>query len=131
MKLRVFTPTQVVLEQEVAHVTVEDVTGSLGVRPGHAPLVTALVPGIVTARDATERERYVAVDGGVMTVAGNAVDVVSRQAVASDDLDHLETTVLAGFEQAVAGARANRAAFEKMRVRFMRGILDYDRADVS
>ncbi len=30
MKLRVMTPTRVVLEQDVAHVTAEDATGSLG-----------------------------------------------------------------------------------------------------
>jgi F0F1-type ATP synthase epsilon subunit len=34
MKLRVFTPTEVVFEEEVAHVTVEDPTGLPGIPAG-------------------------------------------------------------------------------------------------
>jgi len=41
VNVRVITPTEVVLDLEATHVTVEDITGSLGFRPGHLPLVTA------------------------------------------------------------------------------------------
>ena len=68
MKLRVLTPTEVVLDEDVVHVSVEDPTGSLGFRPGHAPLVTPLVRGILTARDAAGRERYVALDGVISLI---------------------------------------------------------------
>ena len=40
MKLRILTPTEVLLDKDVVHVTAEDATGSLGIRPGHAALVT-------------------------------------------------------------------------------------------
>ncbi len=130
MKLRITTPTKAIIEQEVVHVSAEDPTGSLGIRPGHAPLVTPLVPGVVTARAAGGGEQYVAVNGGVMVVNGEAIEIVSRQAVASQDLAHLEQTVVAGFEKEMENDKANRMAFEKLRVTFMRGVLDYDRADV-
>jgi F-type H+-transporting ATPase subunit epsilon len=129
MKLRVLTPAAVVLDRDVVHVTAEDATGSIGVRPGHAPFVTALVPCIVTARSAGGAETYVAVNSGVMLVGAEGVEIAARQAVISDDLRHLEETVVAGFEKAAQGDRANRAAFEKMRVQFMRGVLEFDRAD--
>jgi len=128
VKLRVFTCTEVLLEQEVAHVTVEDPTGSLGIRPGHAPLVTPLVPGILVARDTDGAERYAALNGGVLVVRPDLVEVASRQGVVSDDLQHLETTVLSTFERQVEEDRANHTAFEKMRISFMRRVLEFEQA---
>ena len=128
MKLRVMSCTQVLLDEDVAHVTVEDLTGSLGIRPGHAPLVTALVPGILIARGTDGKQRYVAVDGGVLTVTGDEVRVASRQAVVSGDLQRLEDTVVRQFETQTAADRANHTAFEKMRISFMRRVLEFDQA---
>ena len=128
MKVRVLTPSRVVLEADAVHVTAEDLTGSLGIRPGHAPLVTALVRGILTVRSRGGRERHVAVNGGVMVVRPDLVEVVSRQAVASDDFQRLEGTVLAQFDSEAREQQANHVAFEKMRVRFMRSILEIERA---
>ena len=128
MKVRVLTPTEVVLERDAAHVTVEDPTGSLGIRPGHAPLVTPLVQGILIARDANGSERYVAVDGGVAVVNDDVVEVATRQAVAGDDLAHLEDTVLVEFEKHAEEDRTNQVAFEKMRISFLRNVLEAERA---
>ena len=127
MKLRVLTPTEVVLDEDVVHVSVEDPTGSLGFRPGHAPLVTPLVRGILTARDAAGRERYVALDGGVALVGGDTVQVVSRQAVESDDLDHLEREVVSEFARQAEEDQVNFVAFEKMRLAFMRRLLELEK----
>jgi len=128
MILRVLTPTQVVVEQEVIHVTVEDVTGSLGIRPGHAPLVTPLTASLVIARKPGGDEDYVAVNGGVMVVDAQSVKVVSRKAVLSSDLEHLENDVLEGFDRETEQDKKNVVAFEKMRLDFMRRILEFDRA---
>lgn len=129
MKLRVLTPSEVILEQDVTHVTAEDPTGSLGIRPGHATLMTPLVPGIVIARSESGSQRYVAVNGGVMLVDSNTVEIVSRQAVTGTNRAELETKVVAGFEKDNDDDRANRAAFEKLRISFMRGVVELDMAD--
>lgn len=129
MILRVLSPTEVALEQEVAHVTMEDPTGSLGVRPGHAPMVTPLVPGILTARAADGTERYLAVNGGVAVVNRDIVEVVSRQVVESDDIGHLERDVLTEFDRQDQQDRTNFVAFEKMRLAFMRRLLELERGD--
>ena len=128
MKLRILTPTEVILEEEVTHVTAEDVTGSLGIRPGHAALVTPLAAGIVTVRTSGSGERYVAVNGGVMIVTGEEVEIVSRQAVVSRDLARLEGTVLAEFNKENFDDRLNKVAFEKMRLNLMRRVLEVERA---
>lgn len=127
MRLRVFTPTEVVLETDAQHVTVEDPTGSLGIRPGHAPLVTPLVKGILQART-EEGDRYAAVNGGVMVVTGDRVDVVTRQAVAGDDLAHLEEDVLGSFFEVSEQEKKNHVAFERLRVDFMKRMLEFEKA---
>lgn len=129
MRLTVFTPTEVVLEQEVTHVTVEDPTGSLGFRPGHAPLVTPLARGILVARDTEGAERYVALDGGVAMVDRDEVEVVSRRAVESEDLEHLERNVLAQFRARAEEEKTNFVAFEKMRISFMRQLLRLEKGE--
>ena len=129
MKLRVLTPTEVVLEDDVVHVSVEDPTGSLGFRAGHAPLVTPLVRGILTARSADGRERYVALDGGVAIVGNDVVEIASRQAVESDDLDHLERNVVSEFARQAQQDQANFVAFEKMRLSFMRRLLELEKGE--
>jgi len=128
VKIRILTPSEVVLDQEVEHVTVEDATGSLGIRPNHATLVTALVPGIVCARAAGGSETYVAVNAGLMLVDGDVVEIVSRQAVRGSDMLQLEQNVVAGFEKEVDEDRANRVAFEKLRLSFLRGVVEMDKA---
>jgi len=128
VRLCVFTPTDVVLDEEVAHVTVEDPTGSLGVRSGHAPLVTPLVQGILVARLRDGGERYLALDGGVALVNRDVMEVVSRRAVESDDIAHLEDNVLTQFAMRAAEDRTNFVAFEKMRLSFMRRLLELEKA---
>ena len=126
MKVRVITPTNVVLETDAAHVTVEDVTGSLGIRPGHIPMVTALEACMLLARDSGGAERYVALDGGVLVVTGDVVTVTSRRAVAGDDLEHLEETVLADFKTEADHERNANAAFQKLRIAFLRRLFDME-----
>jgi F-type H+-transporting ATPase subunit epsilon len=130
MKLRIMTPTELTLELEAAHVTVEDMSGSLGIRPHHTSLVTALVPGIVAVRGTGGEDKYAAVNGGVLVVHGGDVDIVSREAVVSNDPARLDSEVVAGFEREEAADRTNHVAFEKMRIRLMKSVLDFDRADL-
>jgi len=120
--------TDVVLDQEAVHVTAEDPTGSLGIRPGHAPLVTPLVQSIVAVRDAQGNVTYAAVNGGVLVVTGEDVRVASRQAVVGNDMAHLENTVLRRFEEETEASKISHTTFEKLRLDFMRRVLEFEQA---
>jgi F-type H+-transporting ATPase subunit epsilon len=128
MKLRVFTPSEVVLECEAVHVTAEDTTGSLGIRADHAPLVTPLVRGILMVRQPDGVERFVVVDRGVLLVCDDVVLVASRQAVESDSIADLDRISREQFEQEAELDKSTHVAFEKMRISFMRGVLEMERA---
>jgi F-type H+-transporting ATPase subunit epsilon len=97
LHLTVTTPAQVLAESDnVVAVRVEDPSGSFGVLPGHADLLTVLVPSVVRWRTADGAARFCAVRGGVFTVfAGRDVAVACREGVVGDSLDDLEAKVRA------------------------------------
>jgi len=97
LHLTVTTPAQVLAESDnVVAVRVEDPSGSFGVLPGHADLLTVLIPSVVRWRTADGAARFCAVRGGVFTVsAGRNVAVACREGVVGDSLDDLEAKVRA------------------------------------
>jgi F-type H+-transporting ATPase subunit epsilon len=64
----------------------------MGILPGHAPLVTALRPGIVTIFRGGRREPIV-VFGGIAEVSPAGLSVLADKALPREDLD---MTALAG-----------------------------------
>jgi len=124
MKLTVTTPARVVVDtDDVAALRAEDASGSFGLLPGHADLLTVLVPTVITWRDAAGRAHYVAVRGGVLSVrAGASIAVATRQAVAGDDFDALDVALAQVMEAArdeEAQARSEALGLEAAAVRHL------------
>ena len=55
---------------DVVSVRAEDASGSFGILPGHADLLTVLTPSVVAWRHADGRPGWCAVRRGVLTVRG-------------------------------------------------------------
>jgi len=124
MKLTVTTPlTRVVDIEGVRHVRAEDSSGAFGILRGYADFLTALAVCVLTYRDATGREHYVAVRGGMLRVAGEQVVVATPEAIASDDLNDLDTEVLARFNRELEAERAARTDAERLRLAAIRQII--------
>ncbi len=124
MRLTVTTPLAIVVDApEVAHLRAEDPTGAFGILPGHADFLTALSISVATWRDSGGAEHHVALRGGMLDVrGGDTIAIASREAVADDDLRHLETEVLARFRQRVAEERQARADAERLYLAAIRQI---------
>ena len=72
--------------------------GDLGIGPGHAPLLTALIPGPVRLiKDGGEEEVFY-VSGGFLEVQRNVVTLLADTALRADDMDE------AAAQEAVAEA---------------------------
>lgn len=61
--------------------------GELGIYPGHAPLLTAIKPGMVRIVKQHGEEEYIYLSGGTLEVQPNAVTVLSDTAIRGQDLD--------------------------------------------
>jgi F-type H+-transporting ATPase subunit epsilon len=68
-------------------VVARSVTGDLGVLPGHAPLLTLLVDGVVTIHPLEGHTVRGAVLGGFLSVHDNRVSILAEEARLSDEID--------------------------------------------
>ena len=121
MRVRIVTPLAVIVDEDADALRAEDDSGAFGILPGHAPFLTALAISIVSWRkDAVER--FCAVRGGVMTV-GPDVSIATREAVAGDDLDALDSEVLSRFLAADEDERTEHTETMRLQLNAIRRIM--------
>jgi F-type H+-transporting ATPase subunit epsilon len=125
MRLKIVTPLSVVVdERNVVALRAEDATGSFGILPGHADFLTSLTLSVVSWKRADSTRRYCAVRRGVLSVAGGAdVAIATREAVAGDDLQTLDQTVLARFREQVDAERVERVSSTKLQLMAIRQMM--------
>ncbi|MEZ5670682.1 MAG: F0F1 ATP synthase subunit epsilon [Alphaproteobacteria bacterium] len=129
MRLVVTTPVAVVVDADgVRHVRAEDATGAFGILPGHADLVTVLQVCVLTWRDGAGAEHHVAVRGGVLSVGGGTVAVVTREAVGEDTLQRLGAAVLDRLRSDAEAEAAARTSSARMHLAAIRALDRYLRS---
>lgn len=86
IRLDIVTPDHLVAHDSVSAVTLPGKSGYLGILPGHAPLLTELVPGeLVYTRDSIKH--YIAVNWGFAEVLPDRVIVLVQSAERAEDID--------------------------------------------
>jgi F-type H+-transporting ATPase subunit epsilon len=127
LHLTVTTPAQILVESgTVTAVRAEDQSGSFGILPGHADLLTVLVPSVLRWRTAEGAERFCAVRGGVFTVAaGRDVAVACREGVVGHSLEELEAKVRAVRAQQAEADRKARAEQTRVHALAVRQLVRY------
>jgi F-type H+-transporting ATPase subunit epsilon len=125
MKLVITTPGRVVVSQdEVLAVRAEDESGSFGILPGHAELLTVLPPSVVSWRGADGSTGFCAVARGVLTVrAGREVAIAARQAVPGGNLGTLAEQVVERFRAEADAERSARVAAMQLQMKALRQIM--------
>jgi F-type H+-transporting ATPase subunit epsilon len=131
LHLIVTTPAKVLAEVDnVVFVRAEDQSGSFGILPGHADLLTVLTPSVVQWRVANGATSFCAVRGGVFTVsAGRNVAVACREGVVSDSLQDLEAKVRAVRAQQLEDDRKARVQQVRAHAFAVRQLVRYLRPD--
>ena len=102
------TPDAEVWTGEAVSATIPGLAGYLGVWANHAPLVSALVPGVVTLRtDDQGAEQWLAVGAGFVEVSGNVVNVMTDTCELGQAID------VARAQKALDRARERLASVEE------------------
>jgi len=99
LKLEIVTPEKRVVDETVDSVTVPTLSGEAGILPSHAPLISALKPGILSFTNKGMTEKL-AVAGGFVEVSSDMVSVMTDLAENAADIN-------------VESARADKEAAEK------------------
>ena len=120
MKLKVLTPTKVLIDRPVMKVIAEAENGHFCLLPHHIDFVAALVPGILSLTTETETEIFVAIDEGILVKCGTEVLVSTRNAVEGKNLETLIQTVVEQFQMLDEKEKLTRSALAKFEVSMMR-----------
>ncbi len=108
-RLTIVTPTKI-LERDITHIRLKDETAYFGIMKGHIDFLTVLVPSLCYYRDASGKETFLAVDGGILSVRGGKVTLTSRQAYESDNAERLGDII----EGAIAKRKESERSFMSM-----------------
>lgn len=86
IKLEIVTPEKRVLDTEVDSVTIPTASGEAAILQNHAPLISALKPGVLAyaVKGTTDK---LAISGGFVEVNSNTVSVLVDTAETADEVD--------------------------------------------
>jgi F-type H+-transporting ATPase subunit epsilon len=98
------SPERVLFSGDVDQVDLPGAEGDMGILAGHAPLVTALRPGIITIFSGSTRELIVVV-GGFAEVSPSGLTVLADRAMPRENFDTaMLTSDIKDTEEDVADA---------------------------
>ena len=126
MRLKVWLPTAVLLDETVSKIKAEAENGHFCLLPHHVDFVSALVPGILSfVTDAGEE--YLAIDHGILVKCGAEVSVSTRRAVRAPRLELLKKTLEEQFRVQTEQNRRARAFEIKLEAELVRSLLEGQR----
>jgi F-type H+-transporting ATPase subunit epsilon len=127
MKLKVWLPTSVLLDETVTKIKAEAENGHFCLLPHHIDFVTALVPGILSFVSAAGDEEFLAIDHAILVKCGPNVSVSTRRAVRSPELAALRKTLEDQIRAQNEQNRKTRAFEIKLEAELVRSLLEAQR----
>ena len=91
LNLKVVTPSGLALEQQVSTVVLKGELGEFGILAGHVPLVSTVIPGLMTY-EGPEGSGSLIIHGGMSEVRDNAVTVLTKAVESPGNVDVSEAT---------------------------------------
>ncbi|MGY4328404.1 ATP synthase F1 epsilon subunit [Bradyrhizobium sp. LB7.2] len=103
------SPEKLAFSGEVDQVDIPGVEGDFGVLAGHAPVVAAIRPGILTITTGGKHEKIIVL-GGLAEVSEKGLTVLADVATSLAELDRAQfAATVSEMEEWVEGARRQRA----------------------
>ena len=127
MHLRILVPTKILFDEAVDRLTADGTHGSFTILPRHVDFLAELVPGLLSFRNAEGRERFAAVDGGLLVKHGAEVVVPTGRAVVGDDLEELRATLEDEFLTRDERERHARRAMARLEADFIRRVMELEK----
>jgi len=128
MRLKIVTPTDVVVTTRTRRIVAEAPNGAFGILPRHADYVSQLIPGVLIYETANGAERYVGVYAGTLVKCGDEVVVSTREAFEGDDLGRLQTRIRRAVHDLDEQERVAHAALARLEAGIVRRFIDLEQA---
>ena len=89
VKFELVSPERLLMDVEVDRVTVPGTEGYFGVLPGHAPVMSAIKPGVVEVLSEGETTKLF-IKGGFAEVTPEGLVILAEEAIALKDLNRAD-----------------------------------------
>lgn len=86
LHLKIVTPEELILDEEVSQVNVSTEQGEIGILPNHINLMAKLKPGELIIKKGGKVD-FLAIGDGFLQVTGNVLTVMTDLAVHTQDID--------------------------------------------
>lgn len=117
MKLELVTLTGPKLRADVYEVILPTASGNIAIYPQHMPLVTTVVPGMVSVRhkrtDSDDQIDVFASNGGVAEVTANRLRILVDEADHADDIVEAEAKIALELAQKLKADAKDEVELEK------------------
>ena len=104
LKFELVTPERMALSEDAAQVVVPGVEGDFTVLPGHAPVISALRPGVIEVSLPDSSKTRIFVKGGFAEIDGDHLTVLAERAIDVAAMD--AATIAAELQTAEADLAA-------------------------
>ncbi|AOM01198.1 F0F1 ATP synthase subunit epsilon [Cobetia marina] len=122
MRLIIVTPLTLIADRQIDSLRAEDASGSFGILTGHSEFLTALEISALSWREG-ESQHFCAIRGGVLNVSRGEIHIATREAVLGDDLDTLDSEVLARFRADADTQRTEHVESMRLQLNALRHII--------
>ncbi len=128
MKLKVVTPTKILLDEDVRKVVADAPNGSFAMLPRHIDFVSELTPGVLVYETTGGEEKYFGVNEGTLVKCADTVFVSTRDAIAGDSLQALQEQVKEAFLQPDEQERIARTALARLEAGIVKRFIDLEKS---
>lgn len=128
MNLKLFTPTQILLDIHIDKIDVEAIDGFFTLLPRHIDFVTTLKSGILTYT-IDNQKHYAACDHGVLVKKGNIVCVSTSLVILSDTLDELRETIATTFKAMEQERKELNLSMARLELGLTKGLMTLNKGD--
>lgn len=127
MKLSIYLPSKLFLNEDVLKVIGESPRGSFCLLERHIDFVTALVPGIMSYLSTSGEERFLAVERGILVKQKNRVLVSTRRAI-KGALGELKDKVDEMSAQTNEKEKIIRSSVARLEAGFIRKFMEFGKS---
>ena len=123
MKLKILTPSQIIIDTSIEKVDFEALDGFFTLLPKHIDFVSSLKQTIVQYQ-ANNKTYYVACDHGVVVKKSDEVIISTSLAIADDNLEKLKKTIEIDFKQMEQERKEVLVSMSKLEVGLTKGLIN-------
>tara|TARA_R110000868_G_scaffold6363_19_gene36248 strand:+ start:41024 stop:41440 length:417 start_codon:yes stop_codon:yes gene_type:complete len=127
------SPEKLLLSEDIEMVVVPGAEGDFGVLIGHAPLISALRPGVIGTYIGNSVDKRIFVAGGFAEVTGERCTVLAEEAMPVEDIDRSAAeSRIAAAREAIGAADSDIARNQaEMELAVAEAMLDAGKAGAS